>query len=330
MKDIYTELTTNPNFYFRLEFQNIEWNGITNTGIVYHKNISKGRIFDSSNLQISSIASDEIRKFYINKYFSNCLIYDGNIKLSDIDIDKIEFNKENKTITQNNVTVDIKNINSKEIKKFYFSKLLENSKQLDIKDIQTLVRQVHDSIKYDNIRGVHAIDEKQFNSLSEYHKLCILKKHFVRDYKVLCMENNRSSIHRLKIFKNKDFLYNVFKQHPNILIELLEQQIICNQYLTFSYLLQENKRNIIFKKDTYKKLLEISLKYNKNVMFDEYNRIIMQYEAEDMLFNNDDDIIEKEKQLEVNNHEILLLEKDKEIERLKLEMEELKKFYINS
>ena len=41
-------------------------------------------------------------------------------------------------------------------------------------------------------------------------------------------------------------------------------------------------------------------------------------------------IIEKELKLESKNYEILLLQKDKEIERLKIQLEELRKFYINS
>ena len=192
--------------------------------------------------------------------------------------------------------------------------------------LQDLVKQVYDSIK---LGHGYEINEKNFNSLSEYYKLYILKKH------ICSLSSYKTN------FKNQNFLYNTFKQHPNILVELLECALIINCLGSFHGIF-ENKKDIVLKKDIYKKLLDLSYKFanhddninsSVNSMY-RYNRIIMKYEAEDMLFNNDededDDIIEKEKQLEVKNHEILLLQKDKEIERLKIELEELKKFYINS
>ena len=144
-------------------------------------------------------------------------------------------------------------------------------------------------------------------------------------------------------FKNEDFLYNTFKQHPNILIELLELQIIRANFVLFGEIFRKHKKDIILKKNDYKKLLDITSRINyrttdpndpNNPIIDnyEYNKIITQYEIEDMLYNNDDDdeIIEKEKELESKNYDILLLQKDKKIETLKIELEELRKFYIDS
>ncbi len=201
----------------------------------------------------------------------------------------------------------------------------------DKSKLQDLVKEVYDSIKYDIIHG-YEINELTFSSLSEYYKLYILKRH-------IC-----SVLSTKYKFKNKEFLYNTFKKHPNILVELLECALIINCFESF-YHIFENKKDIVLKKDIYNKLLDISYKYvhhddannnsramsGNNSMY-KYTRIIMKYEAEDMLFNNEDDeeIIEKEKELEKKDHEILLLQKDKEIERLKLEIEEIKKFYINS
>jgi hypothetical protein len=60
----------------------------------------------------------------------------------------------------------------------------------------------------------------------------------------------------------------------------------------------------------------------------QFKEDIRQLYIDGKLYFDNNKIIEK--QLESKNHEILLLQKDKEIERLKLEIEEIKKFYINS
>ena len=169
----------------------------------------------------------------------------------------------------------------------------------------------------------YTINEQKFNSLTEYYKLYVLKKN------INCSFNFSINL----IYENKDFLYNTFKQHPNILIELLEYIIIRNKFDLFEEIFTKHKRDIVFKKDVYKKLLDIYSRFKADrYHLHIYNIIITQYETEDMLYNNDDDdeIIEKEKELETKNYQILLLQKDKEIERLKIELEELRKFYIDS
>ena len=194
-------------------------------------------------------------------------------------------------------------------------------------ELRELAKTVYESIKM-NLIGYRylAIDEEGFNRLNEYHKLYVLKEVIMKSYQQLN-------------FKNDDFLYNTFKQHPNILIELLEFIIINNNNLDlFTEIFTKDKRDIILKKDVYKKLLDISSRFipsyaEGGTTTHNYNRIITLYETEDMLFNNDDEddeIIEKELKLESKNYDILLLQKDKEIERLKIQLEELRKFYINS
>jgi hypothetical protein len=131
MKNIHTELTTNSKFKFILDLRNLEWNYDTNSGIVYQKHIFRGRLLKKLSLEISQIKSDEIRKYYVNKYFAECLMNDSKIKLSDLDIDKIEINKEKKTIMLNNVSVYIGNICSSKIKKYY-------TKEMDNKEIERL------------------------------------------------------------------------------------------------------------------------------------------------------------------------------------------------
>ncbi len=60
----------------------------------------------------------------------------------------------------------------------------------------------------------------------------------------------------------------------------------------------------------------------------QFKENIRQLYIDGKLYFDNNKIIEK--QLETKNYEILLLEKDKEIERLKLEIKEIQKFYINS
>lgn len=168
----------------------------------------------------------------------------------------------------------------------------------------------------------YTIDEQKFNSLTEYYKLYVLKKN------INC---NVNSIEKL-IYKNENFLYNTFKQHPNILVELLEYIIIINNFELFEEIFTKHKKDIILKKDVYKKLLDMSYSGKHIEISRRYTRIITQYETEDSLYNNDEDdeIIKKEKELETKNYEILLLQKDKEIQTLKIQMDEMRKFYINS
>ena len=78
-------------------------------------------------------------------------------------------------------------------------------------ELRELAKKVYASIKIivvEHRRQYIVIDEEGFNSLNEHYKLYILKKHIMKNYLHLN-------------FKNEDFLYNTFKQHPNILIELL-------------------------------------------------------------------------------------------------------------
>ena len=201
-------------------------------------------------------------------------------------------------------------------------------------ELRELAKTVYDSIKIvDHIRHDtrqkvflhYTIDEEEFNSLNEYYKLYVLKKNI--NSIILYYNDNE---HNKLTFKNKDFIYNTFKQHPNILIELLEYTIIRNNIEIFGYIFKHHKKDIVLKKDVYKKLLDISSRFTSSTIY--YYRIIKHYETEDMLYNNDEDdeIIEKEKELEIKNYQILLLEKDKKIETLKIELEELRKFYIDS
>ncbi len=113
--------------------------------------------------------------------------------------------------------------------------------------------------------------------------------------------------------------------NQNIIYEIIKFQL--NYYQFYepidSYLY--NKK-IIIDDSKYIKLLEICNEKKSNQAY----QIIYKYQLNDKLFNVNNTNDNKEKELEKKDHEILLLHKDKEIERLKMELEEMKKFYINS
>jgi hypothetical protein len=186
-------------------------------------------------------------------------------KDKDKEIDKIKSKLESKT----------KVIEDKD-------KEIEKIKMSDKSQLCELAKTVYESIKQIVVerRGYLTIDEEKFNSLNEYYKLYVLKKHISNGY---------------INFKNEDFIYNTFKQHPNILIEILEYLLIINNFNLFTEIFTKHKRDIILKKDVYKKLLDISSRFIPSYSEDysikmsyDYIRLIMVHEVEDMLYNNDD------------------------------------------
>ncbi len=132
---IHTELLNNPNLKLIDDYKNFNWN--RNGIYVNYRTFKNGRIDQhfTEIIEISQIKSYKIRKYYIKKYFSECLKNDCNIKLSDFNINKIEFNKENKTIILNNITVEIENIKSEEIRNYY-TKEIHDDKDKEIERLK--------------------------------------------------------------------------------------------------------------------------------------------------------------------------------------------------
>lgn len=128
--DIYTQLYTNPNLQLTDEYKNyFFWSDI---GITKKVNINR-RLREITPIHISSIKSDEIRKYFITKYFRQCLSCDANLKSSDFDTDKFEFDKENQTFIYNCELITINHIKSIEIKNYCNNKLLEKYLNEDTK-----------------------------------------------------------------------------------------------------------------------------------------------------------------------------------------------------
>jgi hypothetical protein len=159
------------------------------------------------------------------------------------------------------------------------------------------------------------------------------KKTFVFQY-ILTKNFDNNHKHNIKrLLESLEFI-NLFVNNSIIICDIIiciltnfcpERSIHSNlKYYNLSHIKEyigrilQNKK-VTLKKEDYKTFHDTAYKYLHNKCDDVYElyNIFTKYECEDMLFN--DDIIENDAD-----------KKDKEIERLKLEMEEMKKFYINS
>jgi hypothetical protein len=114
-------------------------------------------------------------------------------------------------------------------------------------------------------------------------------------------------------------MFSCFLDNKNIISEILELYVNINIDGTTQYNIEPllHNKKIPLNKSTYSKLLKIC---NEHRMVRTY-KLITEYECKDMLFNTE---IEDKKNNDNNT------DKDKEIERLKLEMEEIRKFYMES
>lgn len=151
------------------------------------------------------------------------------------------------------------------------------------------------------------------------------KVNIFKDKSKLLTEEQQIYLIKYLISKHKlnngyyDDIFSCFLDNKNIISEVLElyvnitQDVSCN--LNIGPLLGNKK--VALNKSTYSKLLKICSEHR---LFKTYT-LFSQYECEDMLFNTE---IEDRKNNDNNT------DKDKEIERLKLEMEEIKKFYMES
>jgi hypothetical protein len=130
--------------------------------------------------------------------------------------------------------------------------------------------------------------------------------------------NNITIMHNIIIYIMTNISPNIEHSHANSRATSIYHHYSSDNILKIIELILKNKK-IILKKEDYKTFHDTAYKYLHNKCDDVYElyNTFTKYECEDMLFN--DDIIEND-----------VDKKDKEIERLKLEMKELKKFYINS
>jgi hypothetical protein len=185
-----------------------------------------------------------------------------------------------------------------------------------MEDNKTIIKELC-SYNYSDTNKI-SIFKNKFKILSEKEQIYLIKYLFVTG----------------KIsYDCKSEIHNCFLDNKNIVNELFELFIGSDIAVT---VLLENKK-IPLDKSTYTELLYTHTQtFRRTGNGGHFYKIIKKYECEDMLFytdveniqNKDYNITEKDEIIKKQKEQ--LLQKDKEIDRLKLEIEEVKKFYINT
>ena len=190
-------------------------------------------------VNIADITSDEIRKYCI-KQIPECFLNTGRnvgsfLKLSDVDTTLFKINKQTQTLFYKDVTVNIKDITSDEIRKYCLNEL----KSADDKDI---CKYIIDTLQINN-NTIKLNLELYLSLKSSQNKLYILKYVF-------------SKYKSLTELQDKEELFKIFFESPSFLIDLLRQMISTNNNLGLEYILKH--KNVSINRNDYKKLQDYS------------------------------------------------------------------------
>ncbi len=218
-------------------------------------------------INIKDIRSEEIRNYCI-KQIPECFLTSHAIKLSDFDTTLFKIDKQNHTITYKDVKVNIKDIQSDEIKNYCVNEL----KSADDKDI---CKYIIDTINYNhlNYSKIVTLNLELFNSLkSSQNKLYILKYVF-------------SKYRELTELANKEELFKIFVEYPSFVIDLIRQMISTNNK-NLEYILKN--KVILIDRHEYKKLQDYACSLH---LFDLTN-ILTIYESLYYMLNDKVDIKE--------------------------------------
>ena len=254
---VYKDLQTIPELKLEHKFMNFEW--YSNNQQTY--GISSGKY----NIKVSSIKSDEIRKYYVNKYISECLTHDENLKLDDINDYKI--NREKQSILINDYTIYIKYIKSSEIKNYLISNLNFNEKETTQYLLNLITPPPNKPQEYEMYILVN-FDINMFNSIENKNQLYLLKYIFSQPYLINKISNF------LDIFK-------IFTKNKNNLIELINTIIKMNDVGHLDYIL--NNKSIKLNEEDYKALEDFTI----NLRLFDIIRTLTKYETKEYILNNE-------------------------------------------
>jgi hypothetical protein len=191
----------------------------------------------------------------------------SNIKLSDVDTTLFKIDKQNQSLTYKDITMNIKDITSEEIKKYCLNEL----QSADDKDI---CKYIIDTINYNhlNYSKIVTLNLELFNSLkSSQNKLYILKYVFSKYYDLIELSD-------------KEELFKIFLKYPSFVIDLLRQMISTNNK-KLEYILQN--KVISIDRQEYKKLQD----YACSLHLFEFTNILTIYESLDYMLNDKVDIV---------------------------------------
>jgi hypothetical protein len=248
-----------------LEWQNNLDRGLNNSGIGFPRYDYKNRFI----IKVSDIKSDEIRKYYTNKYFVECILSDENIKIDDIDKNKLKINKEKQILIINDKNIKFNDIISKEILDYCLFSINFNKNNICkfiLSSLKSLCElPIHQKITVNII---------MFKSISPENQLYILQYIFsVTPY----------SHH---FINNLDILIDIFSKDKEKLLELIKKVILMKQVDNLNFILKN--KEIIINTDEYIMLQKYASQYN---LYD-IIQILVKYESIDyILFNNISDDI---------------------------------------
>ena len=258
---VYKDLQTIPELKLEHKFMNFEWYSNSNY-------LTYGILCNKNSLKVSSIKSDEIRKYYVNKYISECLTHDENLKLDDIDdIDNYKINREKQSILINDYTIDIKYIKSFDIQNYLISKINFNEKEKTQYLLNLITPPPNKPQEYEMYILVN-FDINMFNSIENKNQLYLLKYIFSQPYLINKISNF------LDIFK-------MFTKNKNNLIELINTIIKMNDVGHLDYIL--NNKSIKLNEEDYKALEDFTL----NLRLFDIIRTLTKYETKEYILNNE-------------------------------------------
>jgi hypothetical protein len=193
------------------------------------------------------------------KQIPECFLSSSILNLSDVNTTLFKIDKQNQTLTYKEVTVNIKDIQSEEIKKY----CIENLQKAEDKDI---CKYIIDTIKSNP--ATITINTELYNSLkSSQNKLYILKYVFSKYDKIIGLPNYQE-------------LFKIFLEYPSFVIDLLRQMISTNNKNLVEFILKN--KVIPIDRHEYKKLQD----YATSLHLFELTNILTIYESLDYMFNN--------------------------------------------
>lgn len=295
------ELQNNSKLELTDEYKNFLWGGagisINDINIV---------------IRISSIKSDEIRKYYINKYLQY-IFHDCNLKLSDVNLTLFKIDKQNQTLTYNDVTVNIRYIRSDEIRIYcmkqipecfltlysfklsdFDTTLLKIDKQkhtLTYKDVTTNIKDIQsEEIKNYCLNELQSADDKDIckyvidNINFNPHKKVILNLELFTSLKssqnkLYILKYVFSKYHDLTELSDKEEIFKIFIDFPSFVIDLLRQMISTNNK-NLEYILRN--KIVSIDRHEYKKLQD----YASSLHLFEFTNILTIYESLDYMLND--------------------------------------------
>jgi hypothetical protein len=253
-----------------LNNERLKLSDVDTTKFIFDKQ-NKNLTYRNNTVHILAIKSDEIKLYcmrQIPEYFltqGSSPHFRNNFKLADFDTTLFKINKENQTLTYKEVTVNIKDIQSEEIKKYCIENIQSVLKSADDKDI---CKYIIDTIIYNHLHYSQSVtlNLELFNTIkSSQYKLYILKYVF-------------SKYHELSELSDKNEIFKIFLEYPSFLIDLLMQMISTNNN-NMLYILK-NKKIPIDQKE-YKKLQE----YATSLHLFKLTNILTIYESIDFILN---------------------------------------------